>query len=132
MSFLKYQRGPTDQQRVFFGRADQDGAPFRGNTVPLLKEDEFDVLTQRVCDAKWGLFDTSKPNIRMPPGDPDGRTYTEVLDGVTAGWFQLICPRQFNWGKDEKGAPTMHVYIEWAEPYRELIPQAVSRLGQSH
>jgi len=130
MSFLKYQR-PAEQngQKLFFGRADRDGAPFRGTDVPMLKDEEFEELTQRVCDSKWGLFDTSQPEMRMPPNDPNGRTYTEVLDGVTAGWFQLICPRQYKWGKAADGEPKMYIYIEWAEPYRELVTQAVSRLA---
>lgn len=130
MSFLKYQvAGDRTDKNVYFNRADRDGAPFRGTQIPLLKDQEFEELTRRVCDARWGLFDTTQPDMRMPPNVENGRTYTEVLDGITAGWFELLCPRQYKWGKGSAGEPKMFIYVEWAEPYRELIQQAVSRIG---
>lgn len=128
MSFLKYQRQNVEaQQHVFFNRADRDGAPFRGAEIPFLREAEWEALTQRVCDTKWGLFCTADPECRQPPGDPNGRTYAEVLDGITASWFELLSPRQYRWSKDADGNPVMYVYVEWAEPYRELAAQSVSR-----
>lgn len=124
MSFLKFQgegRG-GEQGRVYWSRADRDGLPFRGSQVPLLRDEEFDEFAERVDDAKFALFDTSKPDQRLPAGDPNARTYQEVLDGLIAGWFQLLF-REHRWGEDADGTPVMHVYVEWSEPYMEVDPR---------
>jgi len=124
MSFLKQQRkaeeaGNGDQ--LHWDRAAQDGAPFRGD-IPLLKDAEFESLTERVYDSKSGIFNTSTPEQRC-----SGRTYQEVMDGVLAGWFKLMSDRQYKW-LDTGAEPEMMVYIEWAEPYQELSARAREKL----
>jgi hypothetical protein len=60
-------------------------------------------------------FDTNNPEEQI-----HGRTYQDVLDAITAGWFNLLNPREYKWCDSEEGKPTMYVYVEWAEPYQEF------------
>jgi len=68
--------------KVYWGRADRDGLPFRGAAAPTYTEDEFQDRVVRVADPKNGTFDT---------GDEEqNKQYLAVLDGIANGWFQLI------------------------------------------
>lgn len=118
MSFLKFKENSKD---LHWHRANKDGAPFRGEKTPILKEEEYEQLAEKVSDAKIAVFDTSKPDERI-----HGRTYQEVLDAISAKWFTLLTPRQYQWSKSKTGKPTMFVYVEWAETYMQL-PNSVSR-----
>ena len=116
MSFLKFQgySQNSDRGKVHYGRAGIDQAPFRGDVMPMLRDEEFDELTERVYDTHSGVFDTS-----CPEQTHHGRTYQQVLDAIVAGWFVALCPRKYKWIEVD-GEPRMYVYVEWAEPYNEL------------
>jgi hypothetical protein len=119
MTFIKQAETCADgngRGQVHFNRTSLDGAPFRfdGPGAPMMREEEFDELTERVNDCKFGVFNTSSPGQRI-----HGRTYQEVLDGRMADWFQIIA-REHKWGEDKEGVPVMYVYIEWAEAYQEI------------
>jgi hypothetical protein len=124
MSFLKFQEGEGDNG-LHWHRADRDGAPYRGPITPILKEEEYEELAQRVSDAKVAIFDTSNPEQRH-----HGRTYREVLDGLQATWFNLLTERRYKW-VDKKGKPTMFVYVEWNEPTMQLPSSVVQKLNTS-
>lgn len=109
MSFLKFQQDPHREPTLHWHRADRDGAPFRGDHIPFLRDEEFDELAERVLDCKYAMYNTNKPDEQH-----HGLTYQQVLDGITARWYQLLSPRQYKWGEDEAGNPVMFVYIEWA------------------
>jgi hypothetical protein len=116
MSFIKFQESKKEKD-LYWHRAAQDGAPFRGPVVPALKEEEFQKLTERVIDSKCAIFDTSEPDEVK-----HGRTYQQVLDGISNGWFKLLSPRQFKWVERPDGKTTILAYIEWGEVYMELHP----------
>jgi len=129
MSFLKF-RGESDgngRGQVFWSRAQRDGLPFRGEFPPLLRDEEFDEYAERVDDVKYGVFDTSKPEQLLPEGDPKARTYRNVLDGIVAGWFKMLC-REHKWAESSDGQPVMYVYIEWTEPYMEVDTTRIQSL----
>lgn len=121
MGFLKFKESNQGGD-LHWHRADRDGAPFRGAMPPLLKEEEFEDLSQKVLDSKVAIFDASDPTHRQ-----HGRTYQEVLDGVVIGWFRLVCDRKYKWGK-RKGKLTMFVYVEWVETYVQLPKSAMQNL----
>lgn len=91
---------------LYWGRADEDGAPYRG-TPPTLPREEFENRLARVCDPHNGVFDL---------GDPEqNKQYLEVLDKITNGWAQAIfVDRKY----DEK-KNTWLAYVEWVEVYME-------------
>lgn len=111
-SFLKYlDIDGEGQDKIFWGRAKADGAPFRGPKAVVLREDQYEALAERVNDAKVGTFDLAVPEQR--------ETYKQILDRAANKWYKILfVERQFirekkNWV----------VYIEWLEPHME-IPQS--------
>lgn len=117
MSFLQFRKkGKQSQgQPLHWGRAEIDGAPFRGPTPPLLREEEMEAAVERVEDVHFGLFDTSKPNKLQ-----GNRTYREVMEGVVSGLYKLTADRIFIKAKDPKtGMFKVLIYTEWAEPFME-------------
>lgn len=121
MGFLKFQETAKAGSGLHWSRAEADGAPFRGAQLPLLREEEYEQLAQRVYDTKTGIFDTSDPSYTQHE-----RTYQEVMDGVMINWFKLLVPRKYRWAK-RNGKVTMLVYVEWAEPYMQVPKGAVSQ-----
>ena len=118
MGFLKFkdQKDGNGRGDLHWHRANSDGAPFRANgSIPILREEEYSEMTERVYDTKHATFDTNNPEEQI-----HGRTYQDVLDAITAGWFNLLNPREYKWGDNEDGKPTMYVYVEWAEPFQEF------------
>jgi|TARA_R110000824_G_scaffold169171_4_gene346234 hypothetical protein len=91
---------------LYWGRADKDGLPFRGQEAPLLREEEFDQRLVRVADPKNGTFYT---------GDAEqNKKYLEVMDGAANGWFHIVFVDR--WRDDDKHH---HVYLEWLEYFLE-------------
>jgi len=128
MSFLKFlgEKG-NGRGEVYFGRANQDGAPFRGHGSPLLRDHEFEELAEKVYDTYVGVFDTSKPEMLQPDGDKDhGRTLQQIMEAkANNNWF-VIHDYQTTWGEGEDGKPVMFVYVVWSEQYLEL-PQSAAQ-----
>lgn len=110
---------------LHFGRCDVEGVPFRGR-APLLRESDFAGNTEVVYDAHFFTFDCSQPDQVDPVSK---RTYRTVLESIRSGWWQLSC-RETRWIDNAAGVPTMHVYIEWFEPYQELTPEAEQTLAR--
>lgn len=116
--FLQF-RGITKSggKDVHWGRADEDGVPFRTNqTVPMLYTHEFEQKTGYVFDAKFGTFDTKKPNQQVM-----GRTYAEVIAAEKTGWFRYNSPPiRYKEKCRITGRLKIMVYVEWLEPFLEL------------
>lgn len=102
---------------LHWGRADIDGAPFRGSAPPMLPEEEMEARLTKVRDPHNATFDTSDAE--------QNKEYLDVLDKIANGWAELIArkhiPVRFK-KKTEKGIERgmrMLVYIEWVEYYME-------------
>jgi len=127
VAFLKYQKqNDTGNGGVFWSRANQDGAPFRGRTPALLREAEYEQLAERVYDGQYGLFNTRKPDQRC--GSPQPRTLQEVLDAIANGLYEMVDYDRF-WHVPGPGKrPTVYVFIVWREPYMELPARPAQEL----
>lgn len=99
-----FNRTQSRGQKLYWGRAQMDGAPFRGQAPPLLTEDEYEQRVVRVVDVQAEFFDISKKDQK--------RAYLDVLDGAANGWFRILYIKRF------RKSPSVH-YVEWAEFYLE-------------
>lgn len=98
-------RDGSDGGKLFFGRADLDGMPFRGNAAPMLTEEEADDRLVRVADFRNGTFSINN--------SVENQNYCNVCEGIARGWFQLVfVSRLFD-------AEKTKIYIEWVEYYLE-------------
>jgi hypothetical protein len=106
-------RGP-----IHWGRAGEDGAPFRGDVPTGMTEDEFSQRLAKVADSKNGTFDTSKSD--------ENKAYLHILDKITNQWADcLFVDRRF----DENTGHWL-VYIEWVEYYMEDGTAAAAQSAQ--
>lgn len=91
-------------QQLFWGRVDQDGAPFRGQVPAVMREDEYEARVIRVrqfCNEKFDL-DDAEANLR----------YCVVMDRIVNQWYELIYLDRFHKGT------SIH-YVEWVEYFME-------------
>lgn len=115
MSFLKYSEdgsiiGGNGRGELSFGRAREDGMPFRGQTIPL-KDEEYEDFTEVVRDADVGMFDIKEPK--------EYAALKDILDKAANGWYQIF-DYDKKWGTRKDGSTTIFVYIAYAVPHREL------------
>lgn len=121
MAFLKFRQAGSDNN-LHWGRADRDGAPYRGRVAPLLRDEEWEEFAERVHDCKCGMFRSDQPDERQ-----HGRTYQEVLDGAANGWFKIFA-RERHWWTPENGPPVLVRYIEWSEPSMQIDESRIASL----
>jgi hypothetical protein len=115
MSLLKYAldqgiakgngRGP-----VSFTRSHIDGVPFRGPTA-MLKEDEYDDLTEVVNDGFVELFDLTIPEHKAK--------LQEIVDAAANAWYSIWKMENYAVPQPD-GNVKIFVYCVWTQPYREL------------
>lgn len=111
MSLSKYlHNGGNGRGQLFWQRAGVDGAPFRGHHAPLLRDEEFEELTETVVDGRVKIFDLSDANDRAE--------YEDVLDKACNGWYRILL-RVPQWVEAKL---TWFVYCEWAVRVKELSP----------
>jgi hypothetical protein len=106
VSLVKYshQTHSSNGKRLFWDRAPVDGAPFRGPTAPILREEEYEARAVRVADFKMGFFDVA---------DEKGvKDFSQVMECCANGWYKLVHIERFH------GTPPRH-YVEWVEYYME-------------
>lgn len=106
-SLVKYaqtQKKTADGRQLFWGRAEQDGLPFRGIQPPVMPDEEYESRAVRVADVKNGIFDVTIPE--------QNAEYVRVLDACMNGWYKCLHVERFV-NKEPKH------YIEWAEFYME-------------
>ena len=122
MSFLKFHHQTEGNARgdVHWSRASRDGAPFRGSQLPLLKEEEYENLSERVYDANVETFDTDDPEQK--------EKLQSILDAAANGWYKVLCmDRKWIENKTD-GTAKMYVYIEWVAPYQEIAANKLRNL----
>jgi hypothetical protein len=90
--------------QLHWSRADEDGAPFRGNPSHLTSE-EYEQRVVRVGDPQAAFFDMTNEDSR--------KAYLDVVDGIVNKWFELVFIARF-W----KSEPPTH-YVEWVEYFYE-------------
>ena len=95
-----------------------DGVPFRGESIPLLKQHEVDNLVE-VIDAKVRIF---KLNV-----DKDLEAYTQILDRIAKGIYISI-DEKINWVPEER---TWYVFLRYGERYKEQSTHAHRKLADS-
>jgi hypothetical protein len=94
-------------QPLQWGRIEEDGLPFRGPSVPMLRNEEYEDRLVRVADAKNGTFFT---------GDPvQNRAYLQIMDRCANGWYRPIYVERWR----EPGIPQHYIYLEWVELFME-------------
>jgi hypothetical protein len=107
MSLIKYRDRADMQERdgqpLYWGRAGEDGVPYRG-PLPFLTEEEYREFVVRVAVAKNGYFDTKDPE--------QNARYLEIVDCCVNGWFQCSYIERF-W------RDTSVHYVEWVEFYMQ-------------
>jgi hypothetical protein len=100
---------------LFWGRADLDGAPFRGPVVPMLESEEAEDRLVTTFDAQNRIFDLSRPE--------DNKAYLAVLDMCYNGWSQLVYVKRVvkvvRNRKTKKSRIKVEVYAEWVERYKQ-------------
>ena len=124
-SFLKFTSETNGNGRgeIHWGRARQDGAPYRGHGVPLLRDHEFEELSEQVWDSYHGTFDTSKPEMVQPSDSVHGRTLQFIIEAKENNWFRLL-----DWNTkwiERDGEPVMYVFVVWSEKYQEISPATI-------
>ena len=108
-SLVKFtnQKDGNGRGKLFWGRADLDGLPFRGQTAPAFRQEEFDERVVRVADPKNGTFYTGD--------EKENAAYLKVMDGVANNWYHLLYIDRWR----EEGDKKHHIYVEWVEYYLE-------------
>ena len=93
--------------RLHWGRADIDGAPFRGPVPPMLHGDEATERLARVPDAHFEEFDLSDAAQK--------KAYLDVIERFATGWAQCtFIERRY----DEK-TRSYKVAVEWMQYYMQ-------------
>lgn len=99
--------------KLYWGRVEQDGLPFRGPGVPFFTEEEYEDRVVRVADPKNGRFRTWVA--------AENKAYLDVLDMVLNGWAVILY--QDTWKVRVKVGGVFqqrHVhYVVWAEYFLE-------------
>lgn len=109
-SLVKFaNRASSGDQKLFWGRSDRDGLPYRGPHAPMMTDDEFEGRAVRVADARNAFFDVFDPE--------SNKQFLEVMECWYNGWFQVTFIERFWEGPD--GKRTHYHYIEWVEYYME-------------
>jgi hypothetical protein len=115
MSFIKYADDPGVREGngrgpLHFGRTHIDGLPFRGQPA-MLKNDEFDELTEIVYDADVDVFEVTDPEQK--------KRLQAVTDNVANGVFRVL-RFDHHWYTKEDGTPGLKVFLMWCSAQKEL------------
>lgn len=103
IKFMGRQDG-GDGRKLFWGRADTDGLPFRGHHAPIMPDEEYEARVVQVADAKNAFFDVADA--------AQNKAYLAVLDGACNGWYKIVFVERF-WQN------TTRHYVEWIEYFCE-------------
>ena len=107
----------AQNKQLHWGRFERDGAPFRGASVPLIREEEADTLLTRTSDIRFGVFDVSKPEQTQ-----FAETLATILGNVGLNWYRIT-----QWSErwhDTPEGPKMFVFVVWVVPHMEIKPTA--------
>jgi hypothetical protein len=90
---------------VHWGRAIDDGLPFRGKASMYKNEDEYESKVSRICDFKLKKFLIDDPK--------DHAEYMGVMDKIANRWFRLFYIER------QVAAAQPFIYLEWGEFYMQ-------------
>ena len=116
--------------KLYWGRVEQDGLPFRGRAAPNYTEEEYEERVARVADPRNGTFRTWIPR--------ENKQYLDILDMIFNGWAVGVYQERWRTRVRLHGRVTqrMVTYIEWVEYYLEDGSRTQISLGrpmeQSH
>lgn len=107
-SLLKFANEQQDDQGnpVQWGRAAEDGFPFRGKSRLHKTEDEYDANVSRVCDFKFKKFNLND--------EKDAAEYQQVMDRIVNSWYRMF----FIDREGLKNNPPT-IYVEWGQYYMQ-------------
>jgi hypothetical protein len=119
MSLMKYFGEQSDDHlgHLFWSKA-LGGIPFRGQSAPILAGDEIMDKVEVHWDFKFHEFDLAD--------EEDKKYYQYVMDRAVNQWFQI---QHREHTKDETTGRIRFVYVEWAQPYGQLTPEAHANRG---
>ncbi len=104
MSLVKFTNRHVHRgQRMYWGRASEDGLPYRGAAPPSLTQDEAETRLHRVGDPFEETYDLSKPEEKAD--------WLGVMDGIINHWFQCLFIRRWETPSNPHG----YVRCAWAE-----------------
>ena len=86
-----------------------EGFPFRGDTIPDLKQHEMEDQVQHVLDYKCKMFQLWK--------DEDLEEYRLINDRIANGWYQERRRRE-EWDEAERH---LMIWLEWVQIYGESV-----------
>ncbi len=110
--------------KLYWGRVEKDGLPFRGPIAPTFTEDEYEERIVRVADPQNGTFRTWVPE--------ENKKYLDVLDMILNGWATCLFSERWR-ARVRHGKKVIErhvVYIEWAEYYLEDGSRSPTGYGQ--
>lgn len=115
MSLLKFSEDPelsrgNGRGPVSFNRAHIDGMPFRGR-APMLREEEWEDLTETVVESGTDLFDLSVPEHK--------KKFEYILEASVNGWWTVHLMRE-EMVVQKDGTVKVFVFCIWSVPYKEL------------
>jgi hypothetical protein len=109
-SLLNYANEKKDAQgnQLSWGRAGDDGVPFRGPPKMFKSDEEYENSVSRVCDFKARRFDTLVAS--------EFQDYQEVMERVANKWYKLYYIRRLY------GPKKNFNYLEWGEFFMQAGP----------
>jgi len=118
MSIFRYfERKENGKGALWWGRAEQDGAPFRGDVLPVLTEDEYDKYVKKGYDVQT-IHVRSDQNEEL-------RQLTEILTAAANDLYRVMhMETAFHEG-------VFHILVVYTEQYMEMNPEKARVLGQS-
>jgi hypothetical protein len=113
------------KDRLFWGRVEEDGLPYRGTSPPMMTGPEFEEALVANGDFHKRTFDLSLPD--------DSKAYDEIMDRVASGWYRLGPDPQGNNPKkfftkvryrdpqtgERRVRVLVQVYVEWYERFMQ-------------
>lgn len=112
VKFMSHHNG-GGRGRLYWNRADVDGAPFRGNgNLPMMyTEEELETRLTPVYDSHVRIFDLSDPDQTA--------AYREVLDKLANGWATERYVHRAHAVDPKTGNLRTLVHLEWYEKFME-------------
>lgn len=114
VKFMNRRSSPGGHGPLHWGRADLDGAPYRGQFLPPMPEEELENRLVRTANPQIRTFDLADPD--------DAKAYVDVLDMIANKWATLIYREHLKTtikriDRDNHTVTTeikLKVYVEWA------------------
>lgn len=107
VKFVNAQPVDPRRGRLYWGRLEEDGLPFRGHQAPLYSQEEHEQNLVRVGDPRNGTFRTWI--------EAENKLYLLVADMVINGWAKLLFIERWRDATTDRYV----IYAEWSEYFME-------------